>query len=361
MSTSTLKQRTSELDGIKGLMIVLMVFGHVTFAGWTQPVMQYSTDVMHTFRMPLFLILCGYFFSPQRPTQELSRRAIRGLLVPYFIFESMYLMLLIGAQAAGMQTNNSIEPSLAVFLDTLFINPIGAYWFLHTLALFQLATAVAVYAAKKLKTEAWLAILVALLLALNALKLMALDSIEFLLIGLLLKQFRVVLPGAMVAGIGVIAVMTIAYGPPLDTSGVKPNAMLHAVWVVAILAVINGFFRRFPGAPTLSLWRYLGQNTLIILVAHVFFINLIKPLSRHILALDGSGLLYAAAVTAAGVAGPLLLARVIDVMSLSRPLFDKNRLYVGWREANGRLTDPGPIGTTRPDTVLHQPAKGTSG
>lgn len=359
MATSTLKQRTSELDGIKGLMIVLMVFGHVTFSGWSQPFMQHATEVMHTFRMPLFLILCGYFFSPQRPTHELSRRAIRGLLVPYFVFESMYLVLLIGAQTFGMQTNNSIEPSVSVLLETLFVNPIGAYWFLHTLALFQLATAVAVFVAKKLKTDAWIAILIVLLLGLNSLKLIALDSIEFLMIGLLLKQFRIVLPGAMVAGIAVIALMLLTYGPPLDTSGEEPNAMLHGIWVVAILAVINGFFRRFPNAPTLPLWRYLGQNTLIILVGHVFFINMIKPLSRYILAIDGSGLLYAAAVTAAGTAGPLLLAKVIDAVSLSRPLFDKDRLYVGWRESNDKLTDPGPIGTSRPETVLQQPAKQT--
>jgi fucose 4-O-acetylase-like acetyltransferase len=358
MATSTLQQRTSELDGIKGLMIVLMVFGHVTFSGYLQPLLQQATDVMHTFRMPLFLILCGYFFSPQRPTNELSRRAIRGLLIPYFIFEATYLVLLMGAQAYGVQTNNSIEPSLSVLMKTLFVNPIGAYWFLHTLALFQLSTAVAVFAARKMKTDAWLAILIVLLLGLNSLKLIALDSIEFLMIGLLLKQFRVVLPGSMLAGIAVIVLMQLVYGPPLDTSGTKPNAMLHGIWVVAILSLINGFFRRFPNAPTLPLWRYLGQNTLIILLAHVFFINMVKPLSGHILAIDGSGLLYAAAVTAAGVAGPLFLAKLLDAISLSRPLFDKNRIYIGWRESQNKLTDSGPIGTTRPETVLQQPAKG---
>lgn len=359
MATNDLKQRTSELDGIKGLMIVLMVFGHVTYSGWTQPVMQHMTEVMHTFRMPLFLILCGYFFSPQRPTHELSRRAIRGLLVPYIVFESMYLVLLIGAQMAGMQTNNSVEPSLSVLLKTLFINPIGAYWFLHTLALFQLATAVAVLSARKLKLDdAWMPILVMLLLGLNASKLIALDSIEFLMIGLLLKQFRLRLPGTMMLGIAVIAVMTLAYGPPLDTAG-KPNAMLHAIWVLAILSLINGFFRRFPEAPTLPLWRYLGQNTLIILLAHVFFINMAKPFSGRILAIDGSGLLYAAAVTAAGVAGPLLVAKLVDAMSLSRLLFDKKQLYVSWRAAQGKLIDAGPIGTTQPEPVLRQSAGGT--
>ncbi|MGN6389105.1 MAG: acyltransferase family protein [Burkholderiaceae bacterium] len=334
-------RRTAELDVIKGVMIVLMVFGHVTYCGSARALMLQVSDVMHTFRIPLFLVICGFFFSPLRPARQLARRAVRGLLLPYLLFEMVYIALLLGAQFVGFETNNHIKPTLFNLADGLFWDPIGAYWFLHTLGVFQLTTALSVWLARKCRREQiWMALLVAILLIEVKTELLAINSVEFLLLGVFLKQYRVDLPGSIALGALIIAAVGYAYGPPLDIPEHQPNVMIHMFWVVAIMSVIIGVFRRFPHAPTLSLWRFLGQNTLIMLLMHPFFINLVKPFDDPIIALERSGIVYALLATALGVAGPIAAAFVMDRLKLSPLLFDRPKLFVGWREAQGRTAAP---------------------
>lgn len=340
METRGVVNRMSALDILKGLMIVMMVFGHVEYIGTARHTLDAVTEVMHTFRMPLFLILCGYLFSPHRPAAEQFRKTIRRIFVPYALFMSVWIILLLLANSKGITTQDKIEPGLIPYLNAIFFRPIATSWFLHTLVWFQLAVIFSVLCAQKLKTNGWIAILIVVMLVLHEFRQVSLISLQFLMIGVLLKHFKAQMPASMLLGAACIAAVVLTAGIPLYVNERQPQQLMHAVWVIGILSVINGFFSAYPRAYTASLWRYLGQNTLIILLTHMYFISIMKRLSHNFMAIDPTGLLYVTAATAVCVAGPLVIAHVMDRIGVSPLIFDRKRLYVGWSESQEKVTGP---------------------
>lgn len=370
MNTLSLGKRTSELDVIKGLMIVLMVFGHLDYVGTTRHILSSITEVMHTFRMPIFMVLCGYFFSPLRPTEELLRKTVRTILIPYVAFLSFYILLMWLLQLQGAQPKDAVDMSLAAYVNAILIKPVGVYWFLHALVLFQLSTILAVYCARVLKTNAWLGILMALMMVIHYFKLTSLVWIQFFAIGLLLKHFKTPLPASPLIGTGVVAAIAL-FGVNLQVAGMlKGDAFLCALWAMAILSVLNGLLKAFPNAPTVTLWRFIGQNTLIVLLTHTFFLSVIKrTFNQQLIAVEPTGLLYMAVVLTIAVGGPILGAWLIDRTGVTSLIFGKPRLFVSWREANGVKTAAVPAPNdvvapasgmiVTPATAGHRPLNGS--
>ena len=54
--------RDLSLDVVKALLIVLVVLGHSARAGACSNVMNGIVSFIYHFHMPLFVIICGYFF-----------------------------------------------------------------------------------------------------------------------------------------------------------------------------------------------------------------------------------------------------------------------------------------------------------
>lgn len=117
--------RIEVFDIAKGIGILLMVMGHTGF----------GTDfdkIIHTFHMPLFFFISGYFYRPEKNTdlKKYLIHQINVLLVPYIIFAVFYEILhyiYVG------------EWSLSYFLLSIVssnhnrIDVAGALWFLLTL------------------------------------------------------------------------------------------------------------------------------------------------------------------------------------------------------------------------------------
>lgn len=64
------KERNPWFDNIKGILIFLVVFGHLieTFRHWEfNESVLYLYNVIYAFHMPLFIIVSGYFFRPNKP------------------------------------------------------------------------------------------------------------------------------------------------------------------------------------------------------------------------------------------------------------------------------------------------------
>lgn len=361
MNALGLGKRTSELDVIKGLMIVLMVFGHLDYVGTARHILGGITEVMHTFRMPIFMVLCGYFFSPLRPTEELMRKTVRTILVPYIAFLSFYIVLMWLLQSQGAQPKDAVNLSLAAYFNAILIKPVGVYWFLHALVLFQLSTILAVYCARMLKTNAWLGILMAFMMVIHYFQLTSLVWIQFFAIGLLLKHFKTPLPASPLIGIGLVIAIAL-FGVNQQVAGMLTgNAFLCALWAMAILSVLNGLLKAFPNAPTVTLWRFVGQNTLIVLLTHTFFLSVIKrTFNEKLIGVEPTGLFHMAVVLTIAVGGPILGAWLIDRTGLTSLVFGKPRLFVGWREANGKKAEnaSGPGDVRTPATA---PAAGMIG
>ncbi len=78
-------ERNHRLDNFKGLLIFLVVFGHLLelFAGNGQ---KYLYVLIYTFHMPAFAFATGYF------AKGGPRRALRYLLLPYGVFQTLYFL-----------------------------------------------------------------------------------------------------------------------------------------------------------------------------------------------------------------------------------------------------------------------------
>lgn len=129
-------ERDTTLDSMKGVAIIAMVIGHLSF---------FMRDLIYSFHMPLFFITAGYVYK-HRPIKDALFKDARRLLLPYLIIG---MVTLIGMFV--VKYNCSVEgilPCGVAFLwgtGTYHFSPIfggayviGAIWFL--LAMFWCKT-----------------------------------------------------------------------------------------------------------------------------------------------------------------------------------------------------------------------------
>jgi len=136
--------RDYQIDAMKGVAIILVLFGHVTTPG-------FADRLLYSFHMPLFFFLSGYvaFASAQKyKTGELLFRRVKSLLVPFifmsFVFDLVYEVVIHGA-------------SLSAYLSNIAKG--GPYWFLWALFLCFLALAAAEELEKHIGVLAYLVVL----------------------------------------------------------------------------------------------------------------------------------------------------------------------------------------------------------
>lgn len=122
-------KREPSVDFAKGVLILLMVLFHLSYFIGKMP--NGTCELVYTFHMPGFLVLSGFFTSMDDPVHRVRKMA-RGVVVPYFLFEVLYLIGL-GMMGRMVGSNNHFELSVPNLADTICLNPIGTYWYLHTL------------------------------------------------------------------------------------------------------------------------------------------------------------------------------------------------------------------------------------
>lgn len=78
--------RDKRMDNLKGFLIILVVLGHFLELNMQQPGAKLLYELIYTFHMPAFVFVSGYFF------QYDLKRIISGLLYPYLVFQTLYLL-----------------------------------------------------------------------------------------------------------------------------------------------------------------------------------------------------------------------------------------------------------------------------
>lgn len=78
--------RNERIDNLKGILMVLVVFGHflelIMDQGWT----KYVYELIYSFHMPFFVFISGYFYKFN------FEKIIRNLLFPYIVFQVLYIL-----------------------------------------------------------------------------------------------------------------------------------------------------------------------------------------------------------------------------------------------------------------------------
>ena len=117
--------RIVELDFLKGVLILLMISFHLVWFGDSHP---YAKQVVYTFHMPGFLMISGYLMNVEKPWRQFLKTLL-SYAVPYLVMESGYIMM-----ASVLPIREHIdELTIGVFLEKLFLHPLGPYWYLLTL------------------------------------------------------------------------------------------------------------------------------------------------------------------------------------------------------------------------------------
>lgn len=318
-----LKDRLIVPDMLKGLMIILMVFGHLPRTGTNAQELNEVVYYIYIFHMPIFLILSGYFFVPTKDILKVKNKVIRRVFIPYVIFLSIYLISLYYANYIGLHTSNMLDTlSPLDLLEKLFIHPIGAYWFLHTLLVYQLLCFVIEMFCEK--QPVWLKVLYILVFSLFLIKGIGLSTqlanITFILIGYLLKK------GEVFPNSGSTLWIVAGCFYFFDPSIIRNSYIIYIIFLLSFLSFLSFLFERTTVLMQNYL-SYIGRNTLIILLVHAFFVNIAKLIIPYMLLIDKSGILFSLIATFLVVHFSILTAKLFDKMSMSRFLFGQIELY----------------------------------
>lgn len=80
------RKREYGLDNLRGILIFLVVFGHLLENCGSFPGAGFLYRTIYSFHMPAFLFLTGYFARYDR------KKLVCGLLVPYILFQTAYIL-----------------------------------------------------------------------------------------------------------------------------------------------------------------------------------------------------------------------------------------------------------------------------
>ena len=127
-----LEQRLPWVDTLKGLGILLVVFGHETGAGLAQA-------FVYLFHMPLFFALSGLLHKPHPDRAGFLRKRAIHLLVPYAAFTTIAACVKLLLSTRHGLTTTQVKHGLFIVLwgGAAMKGIFGALWFLTCLFLTQ--------------------------------------------------------------------------------------------------------------------------------------------------------------------------------------------------------------------------------
>ena len=290
------------LDVVKAMLVVCVVFGHAMRDGSCSGVMNGIVGFIYHFHMPLFVLICGYFFKLDAPS-VMARKICLRYWLPYI---SGGMLFVVGLWAFK-------GTSVVESLDNLMVGRgLGAMWFLYTIAAIESILCVS-YVAFRRSRE--LGVLVAaVLFGVSIVAPIRVESwsVFYFLCGMLLKGK---LPEFKYGwAFGVLAVVAYcAMDLPWYT---------ELSWVSMCVVACIGILLRW-GAYRLLRFRiggfltWLGKGTLVILIFHPLFNLILSRASRCFASIDGTGLSFWIVEAVVGIAGSLLVGNLLRLVKIN--------------------------------------------
>ncbi len=110
------KQNFLWIDYTKFLGIFLVIFGHAIYNMESQSIFPRIDGLINLFHMPLFFVIMGYLFK-QRSKSENYQKIIWGLLIPYILYQLIFLPF----RLCNQILYHNMDFSLTLFKDILGI------------------------------------------------------------------------------------------------------------------------------------------------------------------------------------------------------------------------------------------------
>lgn len=305
--------RFQSVDGLKGLLITLIVYGHFTHVGLLAPFQKHVVDWVYTLHVPLFFVLSGYFFAKSRNAG--FDRIVRGLALPYVLIIVMYLASLFVASKLGFSTSNKPIVGILPFLVTVVYKPIGSFWFLHSLVVLQFLWLL-VKSPRLSRYGLWyFCIGGALAVVLGVIETRA---FVYFGIGAIAAYLGSELPKSYFLG---AVALVIAFAPIGD--GAMIFGAQQVAWNISLLSFGLACFDGLSKLKLGGLIEWVGRNTMFVLIFHAFFLLILKPFASTCTGFESTGISYSLFGTAFAVLGSVVLGKLLEALRVNIFLFGR--------------------------------------
>ncbi|MBP5394112.1 MAG: acyltransferase [Bacteroidaceae bacterium] len=305
--------RIKEIDFLKGVLILLVISFHLV---WFEQLHPDIKQVVYSFHMPGFLLISGYLMNIAKEPKDFLRTLL-WLAVPYVVMESGYIYM-----ASILPINEHIEHlTPLVYLKHLFLHPLGPYWYLHAIIICGALYYYIYNNVERGMATRFILIGIAYYVLARGFGILSFSSALYFLAGAVLRQsgtnfLMFFLPTRL--SVIVFALLACFSESPNQAS---LNGVLIAYFAISALISI---YRHLPERLQQT-FLFLGRNSLMLYVFSPIFTVLCKQFVPY-LKFDPTGLLFLTVSLAFCVAGSLLIARLMDLVGISRFFFGRRAL-----------------------------------
>lgn len=324
-----MKQRNTDIDWIRAILIILMILIHIVSFGNAYP--QLKAGIL-SFMMPTFLIITGYLVNIEKNPKEMGRY-LMCLALPYVIMVTGFSVL-----SYFMPVRDGItELSLSQICEKIFVTSIGPYWFIQTMIicgiLYYVSFKGAIWGTLRqgkttMSTTTSLFIFATLLLLLSKTPALSPSAATYYFIGAVLRQCHIGFdrifrpsPVALLLWINLLGLE--------EWYDWGTLAIVFSCWCcISSLMWIHSLIKRLQDnvsvRKTEDTLLYMGRNTLPIYLFHPIFTMAAKfyhPLFNW----DRSEICFALVTIFIAIAGSIGIAKMMEKTHLAY-LFGKGKM-----------------------------------
>lgn len=276
--------RINRFDNLKGIAIILIVLGHMTFLTSFK-----SVNIIHNFiyiiHLPIFFFVAGYFskIGPDEPI-----KAFKRLFVPFVIFCIIYELFSVFIIGNHPNTKLFINPGYALwFLISLFtmklLLPIFDKFRYPILTAFIIALLIGYVDADFLGVSRTCAFLPIFLVGFYYNDLKEKIETKYNKISSLLENNLTII---ILFIITIICCIIVAYVLPFKTILLKDpykNYSILNMLIRSIILILGGFHALLLNrlmTNNKNILTKIGKNSLSVYLLHVYFVVLIRPLMK---------------------------------------------------------------------------------
>ena len=324
-----MKQRNTDIDWIRAILIILMILIHIVSFGNTYP--QLKAGIL-SFMMPTFLIITGYLVNIEKSPKEMGRY-LMCLALPYVIMITGFSVL-----SYFMPVRDGItELSLSQICEKIFVTSIGPYWFIQTMIicgiLYYVSFKGAIWGTLRqgkttMSTTTNLFIFATLLLLLSKTPALSPSAATYYFIGAVLRQCHIGFdrifrpsPVALLLWINLLGLE--------EWYDWGTLAIVFSCWCcISSLMWIHSPIKRLQDnasvRKTEDTLLYIGRNTLPIYLFHPIF-TMAAKFYHPLFSWDRSEICFALVTIFIAIAGSIGIAKIMEKTHLAY-LFGKGKM-----------------------------------
>lgn len=324
-----MKQRNTDIDWIRAILIILMILIHIVSFGNAYP--QLKAGIL-SFMMPTFLIITGYLVNIGKSPKEMGRY-LMCLALPYVIMVTGFSVL-----SYFMPVRDGItELSLSQICEKIFVTSIGPYWFIQTMII----CGILYYASFKgatwgklrqgettMSTTTSLFVFATLLLLLSKTPALSPSAATYYFIGVVLRQCHIgfdrIFRPSPVALLLWLLLLGMEEWYDWGTLAIVFSCWCCISSLMWIHSLINRLQDNASVRKTEDTLLYIGRNTLPIYLFHPIF-TMAAKFYHPLFGWDRSEIIFALVTIFIAIAGSIGIAKMMEKTHLAY-LFGKGKM-----------------------------------